>query len=192
MKEPLPDDVFPIGDNVLWCAWLEVDKEQYPDAPDKPGLLAWHYHTEGEHQVLVCLQADFWLPKGTKGDRWKLISEDPLTIEGSFHCSKRLGGCGLHGWIVKGGWLETTWERHRSHMERIAMAMVMPDEAPGIKVRGTGERGEIYVDVTSLTWVGPLVWTYRIDLPLAAGPHDPRDEEEEEEEQPTATVVNDD
>lgn len=40
------------------------------------------------------------------GAHWTVESEEPLTLAPSIHCVAEAGGCGMHGWIREGRWVQ--------------------------------------------------------------------------------------
>lgn len=62
------------------------------------GLLIAHLHADGE----LCVgSVGVRVPKLREAEQWRLVSEDPLTLEPSISSST----CELHGWIRRGKWV---------------------------------------------------------------------------------------
>lgn len=62
----------------------------------KAGLLERHDCTlGGEHVGMLPFD------RGQQGPRWRVVSADPLTLDGSVLCHN----CGLHGHITAGRWV---------------------------------------------------------------------------------------
>ncbi len=58
------------------------------------GIVLVHRKNDG----LVCANAVYWV-KVENRPLWKLVKEEPLTLDPSIKCS-----CGLYGWIREGKW----------------------------------------------------------------------------------------
>jgi len=72
---------------------------------DLLGILEYHPKPDGgEHCAGFVPFAGY----GDHGDRpqWQVLSLDPLHLEPSILCSPDKGGCGNHGWIRDGMWVE--------------------------------------------------------------------------------------
>lgn len=95
------------GVRIRFYSWAP-DRElnpQYADMPDieRVGGIVSHPLPQGgrcEGSVIFDRPGIEGLFEGQ--DRWKVVSEDPLTLEPSIRC----GGCNAHGWIRKGKWVD--------------------------------------------------------------------------------------
>ncbi|MCA1571927.1 MAG: hypothetical protein LC798_16775 [Chloroflexi bacterium] len=127
MSEPLnqwtPQDHIDLGSGHSFT-WVVGDPEHHPT--DDARLLRWH----GQDETLVgiiewhpradgkpmpngdparCGGGVYFVQTGSGGRQhpvWQVVSLDPLHLEPSILCTPEKGGCGNHGWIRDGRWVQ--------------------------------------------------------------------------------------
>jgi hypothetical protein len=102
MRSDLPPCAEPIGDG-HWITYYTVDRERWPEAPEHTGIIEWHRRPDGE---LCGGWVAWWRPPGQSGPVWQLVALDPLHLEPSILCSPDKDGCGMHGFIRDGRWVD--------------------------------------------------------------------------------------
>lgn len=72
------------------------------------GIIEWHLDLDERECGGSVLFAGYarTRPDGTKGPEWQVNSLDPLDLSPSIHCHPDSGGCGSHGYIREGRWVD--------------------------------------------------------------------------------------
>lgn len=108
---PEPLD-FGSGVTGRFTCW-EPDRElnpQYTDTPDVEhwGLIWTHTRPDGNGTCSSALTFDGDVQRqvSPEAPRWQIESWEPLTLSPSILCTVSKGGCGRHGFIREGRWVD--------------------------------------------------------------------------------------